>query len=277
MTISRHETLSGSTGLVPPLGAVADTALGLVLAVADAGNRTARRTRVVWAPFMVLAERTERTAMRTPLATALAALASQGARLRGRLSADGGAVLDRLLPVVVEEALRRVDLTEVVLRHVDLDKVVAEVDVDAVVRRVDVEQVLDRVDVDEVVARADIDAVVARADVDAVAAKLDIERVLDRLDLTELAMRRLDWDVLVSAVLAHVDLEAIALEVIESVDLPEIIRESSGALTSDTVRSARMRGAAADQALSRVRDRFRARHNGAGAEVPAASEPPAGS
>jgi hypothetical protein len=275
VTISRPETPSGLS--------VTDTALGLALVVAAAGRRTAHRTRVVWSPVVALAERAERTARRTPLAPVLAAVAARGAGLRRRLAADGVDVLDRLLPAVVEEALRRVDLTQVVLRHVDLDRVVAEVDVDAVVRRVDVEQVLDRVDVDEVVARADIDAVaarldlervLARVDVDAVAAKLDIERVLDRLDLTELAMKRLDWDVLVAAVLTHVDLEAVALDVIEAVDLPDIIRESSGALTSDTVRSARIRGAAADQALSRVRDRFRARHNGVGLPAP---EPPAGS
>lgn len=293
MTISRHETPSGLS--------VTDTALGLALLVAAAGRRTASRTRVVWSPVVGLAERAERTARRTPLAPALAAVAARGAGLRRRITLDGLDVLDRLLPAAVEEALRRVDLTQVVLRHVDLDRVVAQVDVDAVVRRVDVEQVLDRVDIDEVVARADIDAVAARldlervldrvdvdtvaakldiervldrVDVDAVAAKLDIERVLDRLDLTDLAMKRLDWDVLVAAVLAHVDLEAVALDVIEAVDLPDIIRESSGALTSDTVRSARIRGAAADQALSRVRDRFRSRHNGVGLPAP---EPPVGS
>jgi hypothetical protein len=187
------------------------------------------------------------------------ALAAQGARLRGRLVADAAELLDRLLPAVVDEALRRVDLTKIVVDHVDLDRVVTEVDIDAVVRRVDVELVLDRVDVAEVVDRVDVDAV---------AAKLDVERVLDRMDLTGLALERLDWDVLIATVLSHVDLEAIAREVIESVDLPEIIRESSGALTSDTVRSARIRSAAADQALSRVRDRFRSRHDGTGVPAP---------
>jgi hypothetical protein len=259
VTLIRHATLPGRVSLVPSLGAVADTALGVALAVADVGGGTLRRTRVVWSPLVVLARRTERAARRTPLAPAVAALTAQGALLRGRIVADAGEQLDHLLPAVVEAALRRVDLTKIVVDHVDLDRVVTEVDLDAVVRRVDVELVLDRVDVA---------AVVDRVDVDAVALKLDVARVLDRMDLTELALTRLDWDVLVAAVLAHVDLEAIALDVIESVDLPEIIRESTGALTSDTVRSARIRGAAADQALSRVRDRFRTRHNGAGVPAP---------
>ncbi|MFL6132521.1 MAG: hypothetical protein ACJ72A_06955, partial [Nocardioidaceae bacterium] len=83
-----------------------------------------------------------------------------------------------------------------------------------------------------------------------------------RLDLTALALRRLDLATLVSAVLEQVDLAAIAQEVIEAVDLPEIIRDSSGALASDTVRGARLRSAAADQALGRVRDRLLLRRNG---------------
>ncbi|RYU12928.1 hypothetical protein [Nocardioides iriomotensis] len=259
MTLSRHETLPGADSLVPRLGAVTDTTLGLALVVAAAGSRTVRRTRPVWSPFVTLADRVGDTARQhTPVSRAVGALAEQGARLRGRVVSDAGDLLDRLLPTVVVEVLRRLDLTRIVIDNVDLDRVVAAVDLDSAVGRVDIEQILDRVDVE---------AVAARVDVDAVAARLDMDGVLDRMDLTELALRRLDWDVLVAAVLDHVDLEAIALEVIESVDLPDIIRESSGALTSDTVRSARIRGAAADQALGRMRDRLRSRHNGAG--VPA--------
>jgi len=51
-------------------------------------------------------------------------------------------------------------------------------------------------------------------------------------------------------------------EMLDEIDLPEIIRDSSGALTSDTVQGARIRSAAADQAVGRVRDRFLSRRNG---------------
>lgn len=46
------------------------------------------------------------------------------------------------------------------------------------------------------------------------------------------------------------------MEIIEGVDLPEIIRDSTGALASDTVRGARMQGIAADEAVGRAVDRL---------------------
>jgi hypothetical protein len=75
---------------------------------------------------------------------------------------------------------------------------------------------------------------------------VDLNRVVAEVDL----------DALVSTALAQVDLAAIANQVLEDVDLADLIRDSSGALASDTVRVARIRSAAADQALGRVRDRL---------------------
>jgi hypothetical protein len=64
----------------------------------------------------------------------------------------------------------------------------------------------------------------------------------------------------VDAALAQVDLIALANEVIDGVDLPEIIRESTGSMASDTVRGARMQGIEADQAVARAMDRLLLRH-----------------
>ena len=83
------------------------------------------------------------------------------------------------------------------------------------------------------------------------AARLDVDGVLDRLDLTALILHRGRPARLMDAVLAELDLAALAQEVIDAVDLPEIIRESSGAMASDTVRGARVRSIAADDALGR--------------------------
>jgi hypothetical protein len=52
-----------------------------------------------------------------------------------------------------------------------------------------------------------------------------------------------------------VDIVGIAEYVVDAIDLPQIVRDSSGALTSDTVRGVRMRGVAGDRAIRRVRDR----------------------
>ena len=56
--------------------------------------------------------------------------------------------------------------------------------------------------------------------------------------------------------LAKVDLVGLAEQVIDGVDLPELIRESTGSMASDTVRGVRMRGIEADQTVSQAMDRL---------------------
>ena len=155
-------------------------------------------------------------------------------------------LLDVAVPVVLDAVLRRVDLTGTVRRHVDLDALVSGVDLDAAA------------------ARLDVDAVAGRLDVDAVAARLDVEAVVDRLDLTRIVRERVDLDGLVAgvdvdAVAARLDMVGLAEDVIAAIDLPEIIRESSASVASDTVRGARMQGISADEAVGRAVDRLRHR------------------
>jgi hypothetical protein len=118
----------------------------------------------------------------------------------------------------VDLVLDQLDLTQIVLDHVDLDRVVASVDMEAVV---------DRLDLDRIVQRVDIDRVAERIDLDAVAERLDVERVVARLDLAKLS-----------------------LEVIERIDLPEIIRSSTGTVASEGVRVVRMQTFGADRAIA---------------------------
>ncbi|HEY7721608.1 MAG TPA: hypothetical protein VIB11_07190 [Pedococcus sp.] len=100
------------------------------------------------------------------------------------------------------------------------------------------------------------DVVLEHVDLDAVVAAVDVEAVLDRVDLTAVVLQRVDLDALVNAVIAHVDLIGLAEEVIDGVDLPEIIRESTGSMASDAVRGARLQGIAADEAVGRAVDRL---------------------
>ena len=190
--------------------------------------------------------------------------ALRGRQERHDAEQELSAVLDRALPAVLTEVLRRVDLTDVVRRHVDLDAVVAEVDIDAiaarldldaVVQRLDMDAVLDRLDLTEVVRqRVDLDGVVAGVDLDAVAARLDIDAIINRLDLA-----------------------GIAEEVLAAIDLPEIIREATGSVTSASVRGVRMRSISGDDAVGRVVDRFRIRRTtsaaGASPTTPADAQP----
>jgi len=243
MSSPGDETVRRPSAELDRLVALVDSSLGVASIVAQTGVRSARRTRRVASPLL---RRVERLPLVRRRSQALSrTLHQRGEPVRQQAATTGLGLLDLAVPFLLEQVLRRVDLTEVVRRHVDLDRVVAGVNLDAIV------------------ARMDLDAVAARLDVDAVAARLDVDVVLDRLDLTDLALRRLNLAVLVPALLAELDLTAIAQQVIEAVDLPEIIRDSSGALTSDTVRGARLRSAAADQALGRVRDRLLPHRNGA--------------
>ena len=157
----------------------------------------------------------------------------------------------------------RLDI-DAILNRVDLDEVAARLDIDAILNRVDLDEVAARLDVDAVVARADLDAVVNRIDLDAVAAKLDVDAVVARADL--------------DAVIDRVDVIGIVEEVLDVIDLPAIIRDSTGSMASETVRGVRMTGITADDALSRVVDRAlfrrRQRHAPQGPPAPPAVLPP---
>lgn len=109
-------------------------------------------------------------------------------------------------------------------------------------------EVLPRLDLTATVTNyVDIDAIAAKLDVDAAAARLDVDAVARRLDIDATAAR-LDID----AVIQRIDLVGLAEEIIAAIDLPEIIRQSTGSVASETVRGVRMRGIAGDEALARV-------------------------
>jgi hypothetical protein len=176
----------------------------------------------------------------------LESLALRGRHQREVLEVELSGVLDRVLPAVVAEALRRIDLTDVVRRYVDLDAVVAEVDIDAIAARLDLDAVVQRLDMDAVLDRLDLNQVVTeRVDLDGVVAAVDLDAVAARLDI--------------DAIIARLDLAGIAEEVLAAIDLPEIIREATGSVTSASVRGVRMRGISADDAVGRVVDRLRLR------------------
>jgi hypothetical protein len=171
--------------------------------------------------------------------------------------------LDRAIDLVVADVVGRVDVNAVA-RRLDVLAVLDRLDLtDLVLSRVDlqrvVREVLTRLDAEtlaEVLVLVDVDAIAARLDVDAVAQRLDVDAVLDRLDLTSTVVERVDLGAVVDAALASVDLVAISEEVIEGVDLPELIRESTGSMASDTVRGVRMHGIEADQTISNAMDRL---------------------
>ena len=157
--------------------------------------------------------------------------------------------LQVLVPEIAESLADQVDLTSLVRDRVDVNAIVDDVDIERILERVDLDALVDRIDVNEIVDRVDleraaqrlpIDAVVDRLDVNAIVDRVDVDRIVDRTDLVGIVDR--------------LDLTAIAHEVIEDVDLPRVIRESSGAMAGETVRTVRMQGMNADQLVARVVD-----------------------
>ena len=204
------------------LGLAGMTVGAAVVAVRTAHRVTAPVTRLLWRPPLLPRSLHPATILEEAARTGRA----EQVALRRRFEV----LLDAWAPVLVEAVVERIDLTRLVREHVDLDALVASVDLDAAVARVDLDAAVARVDLDAIAATLDVDAVVARADLDRVIARIDIVRIVE--------------------------------EVLDAIDLPAIIRDSTGSMASETVRGVRMTGVSADDALSRVVDRalFRRRH-----------------
>ena len=249
----------------------ASTALAAVDAAAGAGVTAAGLAR----------RAAGGVARRTPgvVVAAGRAAAASAARLAGdlpaQLQARGGTARrqaltfaeQRLLAAVrpvLERVLDQIDLTDLVLQRVDIDRIADAIDID---------RIMDRLDLTELVLK--------RVELDSIADGVDIDRIVDRLDLTGIVLTRVDLDRVaagldVDAVIDRVDIIAIAEDVVDGIDLPRIIRESTGSVASESLRGVRTRSIEADQALGQFMDRFRPRRRSgprAEAVTPAIPEP----
>lgn len=211
---------------VPPEAAASlallDLAVGAVAFGASAAGATVRTLRLT--PLLAI---TTRPFLRS------------GREVRQRLVREIDAVLPSLVTFAVE-------------RYVDLDGLVAGVDIDAIAARLDVDAVAARLDVEAVLDQLDLTTVVLeRVDLERV-----VDQVLDRLDLTETVLTRVDLKIVAETVLGQLEIPALVEDVLDEIDLPEIIRESTGTMASDTVRSVRMQGVNGDEAITRAMDRL---------------------
>jgi hypothetical protein len=184
----------------------------------------------------------------------------------------------RWAPPVVDSALDFIDLNDVVLAHVDIDAIVQDLDIaaivdrldiDAIVSRVDVDAIVDQLDIDEIVSRVDIGAIVDRLDIDEIVSRVDIGAIVDRLDIDAIVsrvdvdaiVRRVDVNAVVDradmdAIIARIDIIGIAEYVVEGIDLPGIIRSSTGSMASEGIREVRRQGISADERVAHIVDRL---------------------
>lgn len=87
-----------------------------------------------------------------------------------------------------------------------------------------------------------------------------MDRILDEIDLNAVVHERLDIDALVAdldidAVINRIDLIALADKVIEGVDLPGIIRESTNTVSAEVMANVRTQGERADDLVAGIVDR----------------------
>lgn len=132
--------------------------------------------------------------------------------------------------------------TGVVVDAVDPDTIIDSVDVNALMERVDVDAVLDRVDVNALLDRVDPQILLDHVDVNSLMDRVDVDTLLDRVDVDAL-MSRVDLD----ALLDRVDVK----ELTDRAGIPDIVRESTGALAGSAMDVFRRQIVALDQIAGR--------------------------
>jgi hypothetical protein len=139
------------------------------------------------------------------------------------VSAPVNAALDRMVPVIATAIVERIDLTDLVVRQVDLGAVVT--------------RALDDLDLTAIV--------IDRVDIDAVVAKADMEAIIDRVPVIDLANY-----------------------VVDEIDLPQIIRDSTSGIAGDVMNGTRRQALGADRLVSGLADRIVFRRRGRKLDAP---------
>lgn len=181
-----------------PVGVATGAAIGFTMQVSEAAVRAATSFAETAAPFLswMTNSATVRRG-RSDVEARAEALNDRWTQERPASEEAASSFAGRVLPELTSAILDKLDLTQIAIDHLDIDRILDSVDLDAVIERVDLDAVIHRV-----------------------------------------------------------DLAGIATEVIGEIDLPELIRESTGAVTSETVRAVRMRSAEADLFMGRIIDRL---------------------
>ena len=82
-----------------------------------------------------------------------------------------------------------------------------------------------------------------------------VDQVMGRIDINALVEKYVD----VEQLIAGMDLATLTNQVMAQIDLPEIIRQSTGSVASETLRGVRMQAISADDVVARLGGRLRLR------------------
>lgn len=216
-----------------PAATLAGAGLGAAVMAAEAAATASREAADALAPLVSWIVNPPFAKDATDIAAgATRLLDGQWKAAQAEASDAASAFLSLLIPEITDALFEQIDLTALVRERVDINAIVEDVDLDRIMERVNVDEIVGRVDVQEVIAKVDLDEVVDG---------VDVVRIIDRVDL--------------DAIVARLDLGAIAQEVIDEVDLPKIVRDSSGAMAGEGVQTVRVQGMNADRFVSKVIDK----------------------
>ncbi|GAA4641402.1 hypothetical protein GCM10023197_02170 [Gordonia humi] len=143
-------------------------------------------------------------------------------------------VLSEAITYLTEE----IDLTDVLLRGVDPDRIVDALDIGAVIAKVDLNRLLDDVDLDRLLASLDLNAVLDVVDLQRLVARLDLDALVATLDL--------------DAALARVDVNAL----LDDVDISSVVRGASTTVTTEMISDVRGGSERADDAVENLMGRM---------------------
>ncbi|MGB3699451.1 MAG: hypothetical protein WBA05_18665 [Gordonia sp. (in: high G+C Gram-positive bacteria)] len=154
------------------------------------------------------------------------------------------AIIRGVLSEAIDFLTEDVDLTEVLLAAVDLNRVLAAIDLQPVVERIDLNALLARVDLDGLLQTVDLNPILARLDLNPVLTGVDVEAIIARIDLDEV-IGSVDLD----AVLANIDLVVVGNRVIDGVDLSSIVRDAGSTVTTEMISDVRTGSERADDVV----------------------------
>jgi len=117
--------------------------------------------------------------------------------------------------------------------------------------------VIEHLDIQRVASTLDMNTLVAGLDMNALIANLDMDQLTDRIDMDRLTAR-----IDVQALLDRVDMPAVAAGVIDELDLTQVIRDVTVGTTSEGVRDVRLRAVEADRLIRRLIDKILSRSEG---------------
>lgn len=100
--------------------------------------------------------------------------------------------------------------------------------------------------------------------------------VVNRIDLTQIVLDRVDIDAIVARanmdeIIDRVPMVDIANYIIDEIDLPKIIRESTGGIATDAVNAARLQSLSLDEFINKIADSIIFRRKGRKVESPASA------